>query len=251
MAQHNKEPPANKRYIIERVPATIPNTAVVEHLKTDLNWIVERPRSTVKGKGINARKKVFVWCRHPPSSDTVDMDGQTVNIREEVVFENFAKPAEDDFFKGMDQQKAARQILKSNNLETAKPFAYKILEKEPSDSQPVLPNTRATSRPAASAEAMPAITPALTTAFENSMAAAGLGASDIQKLVEDAQKQMKEQMAQFQAMMKTCTETMNTLKQAAGVKRRLPQEVALPREEEEDKMDEDEPPQVGLVADPH
>ena len=111
---HEKPPPATQRYItyvLVRVPAAMPLFAVQAKLKATLSWETEQAREALNGRGANARKRVYLAARGPPSSSQIDLDGTIANIREEIVFDN-VKPAsttatKEHLFQRMDEERAA------------------------------------------------------------------------------------------------------------------------------------------------
>lgn len=209
---HDRKPPASKRYVIERVPASIPLQAMVHTLMETLHWAVESPRETRRGKGPNAMKTIFVKADQAPASENIMMDGKIINIRQEI---QWAKPVTNtnprrtDFFQGFSDKDAANTVLSGNakdrsKSEAAKTYAYAVQLRtaEPQRSSSASARPVPSAWPAA-AHAGPALAPrplvptAITAAVEESMAQRGAALQDFQKMMA----QMQDMMAQCAAMM--------------------------------------------------
>ena len=211
---HDTLPPADKKFFIERVPATIPNEAVVRELKETLHWDVVRPSCRMRGKGINARKTVIVWSRSSPASDTVDLDGTVVTIREQIILAT--KPISLDkranFFGDFDQQKAADYIIgaggkKSDFMDSAKPFAYQVIEKREkgATAAPSATGRVWVSSSTASMPSQPVVPAAITEAVKDSFT----------RRMDEQQAAQQAAMVQFQAKMAEEFQAMMAAQQAA------------------------------------
>lgn len=210
---HERRPPPHKRYVIERVPASIPFSELMRMLRSTIGWEAETTREQMRGRGRWATKRVTVKARGPPAADCLDLDGQTVNIREEVSFNNTRdeEAPSDDFFRGFDSVKAANTVLKAAGKaahtttkydEKAKTYAYAVLghdgETTPAPSRP--------NRPATSQRSASTVTPsAITTAVEETMAQRGAAISEF-----------KDMMGQMQKMMEQCAALMRNMQTGAA-----------------------------------
>lgn len=88
-------------------------------MKETLNWEVEQPSERIRGRGINATKKITVWARTAPVGEHIELDGRLIMIREEPVFANVGKaPAIHDrtFYQGWGEAKATNKLIEAEKI---------------------------------------------------------------------------------------------------------------------------------------
>ena len=85
MQRQQRQPPATKRYIVNKIPGMMPNDRIIPNLKAALGWeaeIVGYPR--VRGKGLKAFNKVIVKANVDPIADTSYIGDFLVSINEDL-----------------------------------------------------------------------------------------------------------------------------------------------------------------------
>ena len=139
----NRQPPPTKRYILNKIPGTMPNDRIIPTLKATLGWEAEMvgyPR--VKGRGRKAFKSVTVKAHDGPTADTLQIGDFLVSINEDLAPDIRFKAAEDpcDFYGKVSEKRAAEIITKDEQAPaTAKiaALAYTLAEKKQQTFQPL------------------------------------------------------------------------------------------------------------------
>jgi hypothetical protein len=188
----------------------MPMRAVVTELTKALGWTAERPREQIRGKGINATKKIYVWSRTAPTSEHIELDGRVAMIREEIYFANIktAKKTE-DFFGDFDASEARETALQQKTAtEATRRFAYTTAEEATAAGNPPIPAAAPQRQQQPAARPAPVPT-AIADAVAMTMEQQGVGLAA-----------MTAAMAAMQQMMADCREMMKQMNEQSREGRR-------------------------------
>ena len=77
-----KPPPPGINYVAEGLPGSIPDHVIEKVMMETLNWEVKVVRVMVRGKGKDSTKKAFLKSTARPVTDTIQVGGKMVVMRE-------------------------------------------------------------------------------------------------------------------------------------------------------------------------
>ena len=126
-------PPSPKgiNYVAEGLFGSIPDHVIEKVMMETLNWEVKVVRVMVRGKGKDSTKKAFIKSAARPVTDTVQVGGKMVVMRELGERTRMNTKEQEDFFAGLKEEEAARTVLKEKEpTQSMKDFAFKALKQE-------------------------------------------------------------------------------------------------------------------------
>ena len=126
-----KPPPPGINYVAEGLTGSIPDRVIEKVMMETLNWEVKVVRFMMRGKGKDSTKKAFIKSAARPVTDTIQVAGKMVVMRELIEKTKTSAQQHEDFFAGRKEEEAARTVLKEKDpTQSMKDFAFKALKQE-------------------------------------------------------------------------------------------------------------------------